>query len=92
VRACAFDTSVNGPSKQCSPMVNTGTCSAFCIWKGPTRSFQACNWNGINYQPITTRIRAQDVYTCGDGICQVSEHCGTGTTADSCMADCGRCP
>jgi hypothetical protein len=92
VRACAFDTSVKGTSTQCAPMVNTGDCSAFCSWKGPTRSWQACNWNGINYQPITTRIRAQDVYTCGDGICQVSEHCGTGTTADSCMADCGPCP
>jgi hypothetical protein len=92
VRACAFDTSVKGPSTQCANMVNTGNCADFCIWKGNMTAWQACNWNGLNYQPITTRIRAQDLYTCGDGICQVSERCGTGTTAGSCMADCGKCP
>ena len=28
---------------------------------------------------------------CGDGICDVSEHCGTGTTWDNCYLDCGAC-
>ena len=48
--------------------------------------------NGIQYKVLTTRLRPSDVYTCGDGVCQVSEHCGTGQTADNCGLDCGPCP
>jgi len=29
---------------------------------------------------------------CGDGICQFTESCGNGSSANSCKADCGTCP
>jgi hypothetical protein len=44
-----------------------------------------------SYLPITTRILPSDLYKCGDGTCQFTEQCGTGTTAASCQADCGVC-
>jgi hypothetical protein len=92
-RACAFDTSVAGPSADCAPMVNVGDCSAVCSgWKAKDHAYQKCTWNGVVYnKPITTRIQSQDLFSCGDGVCQFTEHCGTGTTADSCRADCGVC-
>jgi hypothetical protein len=90
-RGCAVD--INGVPVQCPPIVTTGNeCKDMCR-ADPTNTFwESCTWNGKTYKPLTTRIRPQEVYTCGDGICQVSEHCGTGTTAQSCRADCGVCP
>jgi hypothetical protein len=90
-RGCAVD--INGVPVECPPIVTTGNeCRDMCQ-ADPTNTFwESCTWNGKAYKPLTTRIRPQEVYTCGDGVCQVSEHCGTGTTATSCKADCGVCP
>ena len=41
---------------------------------------------------LTTRIRAQDVNRCGDGVCQFTEKCGSNNSYDSCSSDCGACP
>jgi hypothetical protein len=54
--------------------------------------YKGCTFNGVTYHPITTQLRPDEVYLCGDGVCQVSEHCGTGNTYDSCWNDCGACP
>lgn len=88
-RACSF----NGPSRQdCSPLVVTGkSCWDICSRGGESNFWVSCTWNGKVYPALTTRYRHQEVVTCGDGVCQVSEHCGTGTTANSCSSDCGVC-
>ena len=73
-----------------------GPCGLICQ-KDPSGSFYASCGTFVNgawktYLPITTRIQSSDIYRCGDGVCQFTEQCGTGTTADSCQADCGACP
>jgi hypothetical protein len=37
----------------------------------------SCKYNDVTYQPLTTHIPPADIYTCGDGICQVSESPGS---------------
>jgi len=91
-RACAFDVLGVGPSADCPPVNNVGSCSWICK-ADPTGTFYTSCGTFVNgawksYLPITTRILPADVYRCGDGTCQFTEACGTGTTADSCQADC----
>jgi len=95
-RACAFDIFGIGPSADCPPIDNVGLCTFACT-ADPTGTFYtSCgrfvNWTWKSYLPITTRVRPADVYTCGDGTCQFTESCGTGSSYDSCQADCGACP
>ncbi|ATB45366.1 hypothetical protein [Corallococcus macrosporus] len=54
--------------------------------------YETCTYNGRAYQPLTTRLQPRDIHRCGDGICQFTERCGSGSSADSCGADCGTCP
>jgi hypothetical protein len=94
-RACAFDIFGVGPSADCPPINNVGPCALICK-KDPTGTYYTSCGTFVNgawksYLPITTRILPADVYRCGDGTCQFTEQCGTGTTADSCQADCGVC-
>jgi hypothetical protein len=89
VRACAMDWA--GGAADCAPIVHVGACSQYCTKDATGTYYTSCTYNGTTYRPLTTRIRPADVYTCGDGVCQVSEKCGTGTTYDSCAADCGAC-
>jgi hypothetical protein len=95
-RACAFDIFGVGPSADCPPVNNVGPCWLLCKADPTGTYYTSCGvWvNGAwkSYLPITTRILPADVYRCGDGTCQFTEQCGTGTTADSCQADCGVCP
>ncbi|OJT22921.1 hypothetical protein BO221_18650 [Archangium sp. Cb G35] len=87
LRACAL----SGPNA-CPPLVHVGSCHARCQHDGTGSYFTRCTYNGVTYQPLTTRLRYQDISTCGDGICQrPNESCGTGSRADSCMRDCGTC-
>jgi len=94
-RACAFDIFGVGPSADCPPINNVGLCMFMCKPDPSGSSYQSCGAfvNGAwkSYLPITTRILPSDVYQCGDGTCQFTESCGTGTTAASCQADCGDC-
>jgi hypothetical protein len=53
--------------------------------------YTSCTRNGVTYRPITSRIRTQDIVTCGDGICQATESCGNTNAASSCGVDCGSC-
>jgi hypothetical protein len=46
----------------------------------------------FTYLPLTTRLRPQDVFTCGDGQCQISESCGTSYQYFNCRPDCDACP
>jgi hypothetical protein len=94
-RACAFDIFGIGPSADCPPIDNVGPCWLSCKRDPTDTYFTSCGrwvsgaWK--SYLPITTRILPADVYQCGDGVCQFTEQCGTGTTAASCLADCGDC-
>jgi hypothetical protein len=87
-RACSF----NAPSRQdCAPVVVTGRyCWDICSRGGSSNSWESCTWNGRTYPALTTRYRHQEVVTCGDLVCQVSEGCGTTLNANAC-SDCGAC-
>jgi hypothetical protein len=92
IRDCAFPRQAVGPSTVCPPFYWAGNdCNTFCQRNPSMPFYDSCTWNGVTYQPLTTRFKKADIYVCGDGVCQVSEHCGTGTTASSCKADCGVC-
>ncbi|MHA7628013.1 hypothetical protein [Corallococcus sp. M7] len=74
----------------CAPITNIGSCSQFCTKGDPSQPYYTqCTYNGKTYPAITTRVKPTELFRCGDGICQFTEHAGSGTTADSCRADCG---
>ncbi|XXF79023.1 hypothetical protein P2318_04515 [Myxococcaceae bacterium GXIMD 01537] len=89
-RACALRWA-SGPA-DCAPITHVGTCWSLCTKDASGTYYTSCTYNGVTYKPLTTRIRPAELFRCGDGVCQVSERCGGGTTADSCAADCGACP
>jgi len=94
VRACAISVDETGTTQQCAAMQHIGTCSDFCVRDPSNTYYTSCTYNGVSYIPLNTRISSSDVYTCGDGICQVSEHCGSSPTtqlANDCGVDCGTC-
>ncbi|WP_224371668.1 hypothetical protein [Hyalangium versicolor] len=90
LRACALMSSAT--ESACAPVKYVGTCASLCTREGTEPYYASCTLNGDAYLPITTRLLPEEVYQCGDGVCQATEHCGTGTTRDSCAADCGACP
>jgi hypothetical protein len=91
-RACALAdaTDPNGLS-QCPPIQYVGSCRDVCQPSDDGTFYDSCEVNGVVYRPLTTRNKTTSIYTCGDGICDPTEHCGTGTTPDSCYLDCGAC-
>jgi hypothetical protein len=91
-RACGYDTHASGASTACPPMYQVGACNNFCTLDASKTYYTSCTYNGKSYVPLTTRLRSQDIYKCGDGVCQFTEHCGNGATYDNCRADCGLCP
>jgi hypothetical protein len=91
-RACGYDTHASGASTACPPMYQVGACNSFCTLDASKTYYTSCTYNGKSYVPLTTRLRSQDIYKCGDGVCQFTEHCGNGATYDNCRADCGLCP
>ncbi len=75
----------------CEPLVFVDSCAAHCTPDPSGRFYVKCTYNGKQYRPLVTRMRAQDIYSCGDQVCQITEKCGTGGSYDSCKADCGTC-
>ncbi|XXF75633.1 hypothetical protein P2318_21540 [Myxococcaceae bacterium GXIMD 01537] len=94
-RACGLSSREEGDTA-CPPLVHVGRCNSACK-ADETRGFYArCRADGRAYVPVSTRLREQDVFRCGDGVCQFTESCdgsraGVGRSYDSCLADCGRC-
>lgn len=93
-RGCGLSSSSN--SSECLPIIHVGNCRSLCeqaYADGSKQPYYAsCTYNGRTYtRPITTRIRPVDIFTCGDGTCQFTESCGTGTSYNNCQADCGTC-
>jgi hypothetical protein len=75
----------------CEQMKRIGQCEEYCTLDVTGTFYTQCTYNGVTYNALTTRIRQEDIHRCGDGVCQRSEHCGWGMTADNCMVDCGTC-
>lgn len=90
VRTCGLS-SWSGDSACAPAIAHVGSCLDYCQLDASRTSYKSCTYNGKVYRPINTRIRPQDIYRCGDGVCQISEKCGTGATANSCASDCGAC-
>jgi hypothetical protein len=88
-RACAL--SVSGQTTECLPMAHVGSCQDYCTLDSTGTYYTSCTYNGVTYKPMTTRVRPVDIFSCGDGVCQFTEKCGTGTTTSSCNTDCGAC-
>ncbi|MFL5357369.1 hypothetical protein [Archangium sp.] len=76
---------------ECTQVKRIGQCENYCTLDANGTSYTQCTFNGVQYKPLTTRLRAEDVHHCGDGVCQTGEKCGWGVTADSCLLDCGTC-
>ncbi|HEX8436588.1 hypothetical protein [Archangium sp.] len=74
---------------ECAQVQRIGQCEEYCTLDASGTFYTTCTYNGVQYRPLTTRIRHQDVHRCGDGICQQGESPGWGVTADSCLLDCG---
>ncbi|WP_309896970.1 hypothetical protein [Archangium sp.] len=90
-RACGLLGENKKVREQCAPLVFVGSCEELCT-QDPTDNFYvSCRYNGKTWRPIVTRLRDQDLYSCGDHRCQFTERCGTGESYDSCQEDCGRC-
>jgi len=92
-RACALSNRRDEGGQPCAPLMRVEQdCVRFCTLDASRRFYVSCTHNGISYPAITTRLLRSEVYTCGDGVCQVSEKCGTGESYDNCGRDCGPCP
>jgi hypothetical protein len=76
-------------NSECSQVQRIGQCEDYCTLDASGTFYTSCTYNGIQYRPLNTRIRPQDVNRCGDGVCQPGESPGWGVTADSCLLDCG---
>jgi hypothetical protein len=91
-RACGFYSSTATVDTDCPPIARTDTCKKLCTSDASGTFYESCTWNGKTYKPLTTRLRPQEIYRCGDGVCQFTESCGSGGSWDNCKADCGVCP
>jgi hypothetical protein len=92
LRACAMaDRTGSGASSMCAPIVFAGNCRDLCTADPNNLYYLNCTVNGKTYRALSTRIRPNVDYTCGDGICQVTESCGSGTSWNNCSLDCGPC-
>lgn len=88
VRVCALG---QGQGRTCAPITQIGSCAASCTPDPSHKYYTRCTHNGIGYAAITTRMRPQDIYVCGDGVCQFTESCGPGQGSVHCAQDCGLC-
>jgi hypothetical protein len=90
-RACALSTGAEAARGACPPLVYIGSCQGACEKDSTNTYYERCRYNGTTYQPLTTRMRKEDIYRCGDHTCQFTESCGSDRRYDSCRMDCGRC-
>ena len=90
-RPCGLTSSSATDNPACEQVQRVGSCEQLCTLEANGNYYTQCTLGGTKYKVITTRMRAEDIHHCGDGVCQQGEHCGTGATADSCIFDCGTC-
>lgn len=89
VRACGLE-SGSDDVDECLPIHHVASCQEICVPDPLNNYYLSCTYNGKTYRALTTRIRPLDIFVCGDGVCQISESCGTGLTPGNCR-DCGSC-
>jgi hypothetical protein len=97
VRGCGLSRTLVGTNPECEPIRRIGSCErSICTLDPSGLYYMQCRYHGITYRPLTTRIQSSDINVCGDGVCQPTEHCGSGNgrarTPDNCGVDCGPCP
>jgi hypothetical protein len=90
-RGCGLLSTGNPASDACAPIVRVSGCESVCELDPTHTYYTSCTYNGVTYIPLTTRLRQEDVYRCGDGTCQFTESCGSGSQYYNCRSDCGRC-
>ncbi len=91
-RACTISSNADGTrTTDCPPLMYVGSCTTYCTLDASKTYYTSCLYNGVTYKPITTRLRNEDIYTCGDGVCQITESCGTSNQYNNCLLDCGPC-
>ncbi|MFP2908291.1 hypothetical protein ACLESD_25215 [Pyxidicoccus sp. 3LFB2] len=90
-RACAVVDNSGSQRVQCLPLVYVGECANHCTLDPMGLFYAKCTYGSVEYRPLVTRLREQDIHRCGDGVCQVTESCGNANWYNSCFADCGRC-
>ena len=86
LRACALE-----GANQCPPLKYIGSCAQSCQKDSTGTYFTRCAWQGISYHALSTRLRPEEINTCGDGVCQFPEVCGNNDRDGTCRSDCGRC-
>lgn len=92
LRACAMpDRTGSGASSMCAPIQYSGNCRDICQPDPTNLYYLNCTVHGKTYRAFSTRVMQNVEYTCGDGICQVTESCGTGSSWNNCGLDCGPC-
>ncbi len=91
-RACAVVDSSGSQRMMCLPLVYVGDCSRHCTLDSSGLYYARCTYGSVEYRPLVTRLREQDIYRCEDGACQVTESCGNAAWYNSCKADCKRSP
>jgi hypothetical protein len=92
LRACAMANRTGGEaSSMCPPIQYAGNCRDLCQPDPSNVYYLNCTVHGQTYRALSTRIQRNVEYTCGDGICQITEHCGTGSSWNNCGLDCGPC-
>jgi hypothetical protein len=79
-RVCALSGAFG--ASQCQPMTFVGSCATYCTRDSGTGEYSTCTYNNVTYKPLTTRMKGTDLYTCGNGVCEVTE------SASTCRADC----
>lgn len=88
-RACGLSSA--NDTQECPPILHVDSCADHCTLDPTRRYYTQCTYGGVVYRPLNTRILPSDIYKCGDGVCQFTESCGTGSTYDDCGVDCGPC-
>jgi hypothetical protein len=92
-RACSISSNADSVrTTDCAPLMYAGSCTTYCTLDATKTYYTSCTYNGVTYRPITTRLREEDIYLCGDGTCQMTESCGTANQYNNCLLDCGSCP
>jgi hypothetical protein len=91
-RMCTLSSSTDDErTVGCAPLVYVGSCTRYCTLDATKTFYTSCRYNDVTYRPLTTRLREEDIYSCGDGTCQVTESCGTSSQYNNCQLDCGKC-
>ncbi len=89
-RACALSSQDPASANECPPLAYSAPCDQICQPLFPGSFYVSCTWQGVTYKPLTTRVSPNQIFTCGDHVCQISEQCSTGP-GNGCEKDCGKC-